>query len=227
MADRGGEGERSGDDEGLRGGDGNLDPERDFLEFAGPSPISRAYGDIDERRRPCCRARFSFSSNSISTSCISAATPSSGLIANPSLSMRPPKMRNKADARKLVNRFGINVGTAWPNTAESMVMAINAEKAAENTSNRSCFMAINAAIRKVLSPTSENRIMVRERRKECRGWMRPSFSSSPCILTEESTLDSDFEISRWSLFAELGSGCGLLLSFCGRSLGFCKESQKS
>jgi hypothetical protein len=37
-----GEGERSGDEDGLRGGDGNLEPDLDFLVLVLPSPISRA-----------------------------------------------------------------------------------------------------------------------------------------------------------------------------------------
>lgn len=51
---------------------------------------------------------------------------------------------------------------------------MRAVKAAEKTSSRGCFIAINAAIRKVLSPTSEKMIMVKERRNECRGWMSES-----------------------------------------------------
>lgn len=69
-------------------------------------------------------------------------------------------------------RFGINVGTAWPRTAERIVMAIRAVKAAENTRRRGCFMAMRAAIRKVLSPISENMIIVKERRKEWRGCIK-------------------------------------------------------
>lgn len=69
-------------------------------------------------------------------------------------------------------RFGISVGTAWPRTAERIVMAIRAVKAAEKTRKRGCFMAMRAAIRKVLSPISENMIIVKERRKEWRGCIR-------------------------------------------------------
>jgi hypothetical protein len=68
-----------------------------------------------------------------------------------------------------VNRFGINVGTAWPRTAERMVIVINAEKAAEKTRSLSCFIAIRAAIKKVLSPTSEKRIIVSESTYEWKG----------------------------------------------------------
>lgn len=55
-----------------------------------------------------------------------------------------------------------------------MVIRIRAVKAAEKTRRRGCFIAINAAMRKVLSPTSEKMIMVKERRKEWRGWMSES-----------------------------------------------------
>lgn len=58
------------------------------------------------------------------------------------------------------------MGTAWPSKVERMVIAIKAVNAAENTRRRGCFIAIRAAIRKVLSPISENIIMVRERRNE-------------------------------------------------------------
>ena len=61
------------------------------------------------------------------------------------------------------------MGTAWPRTADRIVMAIRAEKAAEKTRRRGCFIAIRAAIRKVLSPISEKIIMVRDRMKEWRG----------------------------------------------------------
>ena len=45
-------------------------------------------------------------------------------------------------------------------------MAMRAVKAAENTRKRGCFMAMRAAIKNVLSPISENMIMVKERAKE-------------------------------------------------------------
>lgn len=50
-----------------------------------------------------------------------------------------------------------------------MVITIRAVKAAEKTRRRGCFIAMRAAIRKVLSPISENKIIVRERMKEWRG----------------------------------------------------------
>ena len=121
----------------------------------------------------------------------------------------------------MVNRFGIRVGTACPRTAERIVIAINAEKAAEKTSNLSCFIAMRAAIKNVLSPISEKRIIVRERMYEWKGCISPSFASS----TGRSYLgcdvfDSGLEMSKWSLFAEFGRGCGRLFGLLGRSLGF-------
>lgn len=84
----------------------------------------------------------------------------------PSRTILAPKTRKRMAARKFVIRFGTKVGTAWPRTAERMVIAMSAVKAAEKTRRRGCFMAIRAAIRKVLSPISENTIIVKERRKE-------------------------------------------------------------
>jgi len=142
-------------------------------------------------------------------------------MANPSRSIRAPNTRNKAAAKKLVNLFGINVGTAWPRTAERIVIAINAENAAEKTRSLSCFMAIRAAIKNVLSPISEKRIMVSESIYEWKGWIRPSLPSSSGRLYFGEDFVSGFEISRWSLFAEFGRGCGRLLGVLGRSFGFC------
>lgn len=50
--------------------------------------------------------------------------------------------------------------------ADKTVIAMRAAKAAEKTKRRGCFIAIKAAIRKVLSPISEKTIMVSERRNE-------------------------------------------------------------
>ena len=66
----------------------------------------------------------------------------------------------------LVKRFGMRVGTAWPSTAERMVIVKRAEAAAVKTTMRGCFMAIRAAIKKVLSPISEKMIMVKARANE-------------------------------------------------------------
>ena len=51
-------------------------------------------------------------------------------------------------------------------------MQMRAENAAVKTTRRGCFIAMRAAIKKVLSPISEKIIIVRERRKEWRGWIR-------------------------------------------------------
>ena len=48
-------------------------------------------------------------------------------------------------------------------------MAIRAVNAAEKTTSRGCFIAISAAIKKVLSPISEKMIIVNERIKAWRG----------------------------------------------------------
>lgn len=55
-----------------------------------------------------------------------------------------------------------------------MVIRMRAAKAAVKTISRGCFIAINAAIRKVLSPISEKIIMVKDRTKEWRGWIKES-----------------------------------------------------
>lgn len=65
----------------------------------------------------------------------------------------------------------MSVGTVWPRTAESIVMAMSALNAAENTTSLGCFMAMSAAMRNVLSPISEKMIIVRERTKEWSGCM--------------------------------------------------------
>jgi len=177
---------------------------------------------MDDRRLFSCRIWCSFSSSSISTSCISAPTPSSLLIASPSFSIRAPKTRNSAAAAKCVNRSGISVGTAWPRTAERTVITKRAEKAALKTRRRSCFIAMRAAIKKVLSPISEKRIMVRERRKEWRGWIIPSFPSSSMLANFDGSLVVEgLFMSRWFLSAEPGIGWGRLFVLSGRSLGFC------
>lgn len=160
-----GEGLReSGDDGGETGGAGRRVLDRVFRGLI--LPASSEKGVREERRLPILRAISSFSIISISTSFISSLTPCPRGIADPSRSIFAPKTKNNRDARKLVYRLGINVGTAWPRTAERMVITINAENAAEKTTMRGCFIAINAAIKKVLSPISENMIMVKDKTKE-------------------------------------------------------------
>jgi hypothetical protein len=174
------EGELSLDDEGdgLSGGDGSLVV--DDLDFrTPPRPDSSTYGvTADDRLRFILRCWCSFSSSSISTSFISSPTPSSGDILRASRSIFTPKTRKRPAARKFVTDFGMRVGTAWPNRAERTVMVMSAEKAAVKTTILSWRIAMSAATRKVLSPTSEKRIMVKERRRECMGWMTALGSSS-------------------------------------------------
>ena len=159
-----GDGERSGEVEGLRAGAGSLELD---LERRTPRPPSSAYGEIDDLRCPFFdRASCSFSSSSCSTSRISSPTPSFGLIARPSLISLKPKTRNKAAAAKCVKRSERRAGTACPRTAESTVITMSAEKAAEKTSSRGSRMAINAATRNVLSPISEKIIIVNASMKE-------------------------------------------------------------
>lgn len=83
--------------------------------------------------------------------------------------MRTPKTRKRPAARKLVKRFGMRVGTAWPRIAERIDMTMREPRAAEKTRKRGCFIAMRAAMRKVLSPISEKMIMMKERRKEWKG----------------------------------------------------------
>lgn len=103
-----------------------------------------------------------------------------------------------------MTRFGMRVGTAWPRTAERMVMAMRAVKAAENTRKRGCFMAIRAAIKNVLSPISENIIMVKERAKEWSGCIR-----DPVVADNEGREDvNGLRISSGSFFATVGGTGG-------------------
>lgn len=162
-----GDGDRSGEVDGLRAGAGSLEFD---LERRTPRPDSSAYGEIEDLRCPFFeRASCSFSSSSCSTSRISSPTPSLGLMARPSLISLKPKTRNSAAAAKCVNLSDSKAGTAWPSTADRTVMTMSAEKAAEKTSSRGCRIAIRAATKKVLSPISENMIMVNERMKEWKG----------------------------------------------------------
>jgi hypothetical protein len=159
-----GDADRSGEEEGLRAGAGSLEFD---LERRTPRPPSSAYGEIDDLRWPFfARASCSFSSSSCSTSRISSPTPSLALMARPSLISLKPKTRNKAAAAKWVKRSDTRDGTACPRKAERTVITIRAEKAAEKTSSRGCRIAINAATRNVLSPISENIIIVKDSMNE-------------------------------------------------------------
>lgn len=62
--------------------------------------------------------------------------------------------------------LGTKLGKTWPKNADRTDMMAKEEKAAANTTNRECFMAIIAAIKKVLSPISDTMIMSKEIRKD-------------------------------------------------------------
>lgn len=116
-----------------------------------------------------------------------------------------------------MKRFGTRVGTAWPRMAERIVMAMRAVKAAEKTTKRGCFMAMRAAIRKVLSPISENIIIERERRNEWRGWIREAGAAVSKLLDGVKPL----RIRSGSVLGTVGgTGWGMSWGFSGRSAGF-------
>jgi len=103
-----------------------------------------------------------------------------------------------------------------------MVMTMRAEKAAENTINRGCFIAIKAAMRKVLSPISENMIIARDRTKECNGCMIDAGAESNIGIDGV----KGFSIARGSLLEALsGTGSGMSCGLLGRSAGFCRANR--
>ena len=113
----------------------------------------------------------------------------------------------------------MRVGTAWPSTADRIVIAISAVNAAENTTKRGCFIAINAAMRKVLSPISEKMIIVRERTKECNGWIMEAGAEESMGIDGVKGL----RIASGSLLGTVGgTGRGISCGLSGRSAGFCK-----
>ena len=113
----------------------------------------------------------------------------------------------------------MRVGTAWPSTADRIVMAMSAVKAAEKTTRRGCFIAIKAAMRKVLSPISEKMIIVRERTKECNGWIMEGGPEVSIGIDGVKGL----RIASGSLLGTVGgTGRGISCGFSGRSAGFCK-----
>jgi len=203
--DPAGEGERDGDEDGLRAGAGN----REFDLDRRARPDSRTYGEMDDFLRRFLRARCSFSSNSISTSFISSPTPSSGLMANPSRISFAPNTKNRIAAAKLVKRLGRRLGTACPRTAESTVITIRAENAAEKTTVRGWRIAINAATKNVLSPISENMIMVMDSMKEWKGRMTPDSSSSSEKSSKSECFVGGLMSRGSSLGTEGGTGCGI------------------
>ena len=100
---------------------------------------------------------------------------------------------------------------------ERIVMTKSAAKAAEKTMSGGCFMAMSAATRKVLSPISENIIMVNAKKKECRGCMRVVGSDFDVPVVNDGNLTS----SGSSFNKFVGIGCGISCGFSGRSSGFC------
>ena len=176
---RDGELSREEADDGLSGGDGSRVVAD--LDLRTPRPDSSTYGLTEDLRLLIFRCWCSFSSSSISTSFISSLTPSSGDMFRASRSILIPKTRNRAAARKLVTDLGINVGTACPSRAERTVMTIMAEKADVKTTIRGFRIAMSAATIKVLSPISDTRIMVKDRRRECSGWITPFSSKGICL----------------------------------------------
>jgi hypothetical protein len=139
-------------------------------------------------------------------------------MARPSLISLTPKTRNKAAAAKWVKRSDTRDGTACPKNAERTVITIRAEKAAEKTSSRGCRIAIKAATRKVLSPISENMIIVKESMNEWNGWITPPASSSGRF---EAGVFGFEMVSNGSLSeSESGLGCGISWGLSGSPVGF-------
>ena len=72
------------------------------------------------------------------------------------------------------------MGRRWPISAERMDMTTREPNAPAKTSSRGWRIARMAAIRKVLSPISENIIMAKDCSKIC-GLISSSFSSRPLV----------------------------------------------
>lgn len=72
-------------------------------------------------------------------------------------------------------------------------MVTRAANAAEKTTMRGWRMAMRAAIRNVLSPTSEKRIIERDRTKECNGWMISLLTVMSVWLAMRCSVDGVFE----------------------------------
>lgn len=119
-----------------------------------------------------------------------------------------------------MKRLGMRVGTACPSTAERIVIAISAVKAAEKTTKRGFFIAIKAAMRKVLSPISEKMIIARESTKECNGWM---MDAGPEVSIGMDGVKGLRMASGSLLEAVGGTGRGISCGFSGRSAGFCNQ----
>lgn len=101
-------------------------------------------------------------------------------------------------------------------------MAMRAEKAAVKTTVRGCRMAMRAATKKVLSPISENIIMVKDSINEWKGWITPLGSPS-----SESGMVLGGDVSNGSsLRDDGGTGWGISCGESGRSVGFCTGVSK-
>jgi hypothetical protein len=94
-------------------------------------------------------------------------------------------------------------------------MAMRAEKAAVKTTVRGCRMAMSAATKKVLSPISENIIMVKDRTNEWNGCITPLGSSSESGIVFGGDVSSGSSLSE-----EGGTGWGISCGESGRSVGF-------
>ena len=92
--------------------------------------------------------------------------------ASPSHSDLAPNTKNSATAAQCVHFFEISAGAAHPRKADSAVIVASAPIAPAKTSFCGCFIAMMAAMKKVLSPISETRIMPQDLRKPCFGWGR-------------------------------------------------------
>lgn len=96
---------------------------------------------------------------------------------------------------------------------------MRAEKAAEKTRSRGWRIAIRAATRKVLSPISENIIIVKESTKEWKGWITPP--TSPSVGMSLPIFFGGVVSSGSPLTTDGGTGCGISCGVSGRSVGFC------
>jgi hypothetical protein len=82
---------------------------------------------------------------------------------------------------------------------------MSAEKAAVKTTVRGCRIAMSAATKKVLSPISENIIMVKDRTNEWKGCMTPAGSLS----SKSGTVCGGVVSSGSSLTEDGGTGWGI------------------
>jgi len=88
-----------------------------------------------------------------------------------SMNIFAPNTKNRTDAAICVHFRGMSVGSRWPIAADRMDMTTREPNAPAKTSIRGWRMARMAAMRKVLSPISEMRIMEKDWTRAC---MSPS-----------------------------------------------------